>query len=235
MVVVHATSTHDARFSTKRGVDEAVRYAKEKGIPILYLQDDTPGQFYFMEDCDPDHWVFSQGGEISFDVAPTHLYIIGGHLELCMSTALHDILYQWAKKSPRNMTVTYLMDAIYSNGKMIDSADPFWDDFVRFANIIAYGRPGGEHWLKLTLLETMGIIQREAHEFEYIKQILPRWDTTFPKTYQVEVQMNGSPKRVLRSAPGLHPPTLLFRFFDSALTLTGPTCASGTGLPTCSP
>jgi hypothetical protein len=235
MIAVHSTSTHDARFSTKRGLDEAVRFAKSKGIPVIYLQDDTPEQFYFMEDCEPDYWAFSQGGEINFEVLPTNLYIVGGHLELCMSAALHDILYQWAKRTPQNLTVTYFMDGIYSNGKVIDKTDPFWNDFVRFSDIITYGRPGGEHWMKLTLLETMGIILREDHELEYIKQILPRWDTTFPEEYRVVVQMNGSPQKVLRTAPGWSPPTLAFRFFDSALNLSSPFCTDQRYAPSCAP
>jgi hypothetical protein len=219
MIVVHESSTYDARFSTKRGVDEAVRLAKARKIPVIYLQDDTPEEFYFMEDCHPDYWVFSAGGEIRFDVTASHLYIVGGHLELCMSTALHDIIQQWAKRAPRNYTITYLMDAIYSNGKMIDPSDPFYHDFDHFLSIITHGRPGGEHWPKLSLLETMGIIKKEEHELNYIMQILPRWDTTFPRNYRIEMQMNNSVKKVLRSAEGWSPPTVLFHFVDSALLL----------------
>ncbi|MDP2196612.1 MAG: hypothetical protein Q8J72_11585 [Rhodocyclaceae bacterium] len=227
MIVTHSTSTHDARFSTKRGLDEAVRFAKDNRIPIIYLQDDTPEAFYFMEDCAPDYWVFSQGGEISFDVTPSHLYIVGGHLELCMSATLHDVLYQWARRAPRNLTVTYFMDAIYSNGKLVEPDMPFYNDFQRFMGVVTYGRPGGEHWPKLSLLETMGIIVREDHEMEFLKQALPRWDTTFPASYRVELQLNDSVKKVLRPAAGWHPPTLLFHFVDSALNFTTPPPANG--------
>lgn len=221
MIVTHATSTHDARFSTKRGVDEAVRFAKAQRIPVIYLQDDTPQQFYFMEDCNPDYWVFSQGGEIRLDMTPAHLYIVGGHLEMCLSATLHDVIYNWAKKHPpRQLKITYFMDAIYSNGKMVDPSDPFWSDFQRFMSIVTYGRPGGEHWPKLSLLETLGVIRSQEHELEYLKQILPRWDTTFPDNWRIEVQLNDSVKKVLRAAPGWSPPTLLFRFVDSALSLT---------------
>lgn len=227
MIVVHASSTYDARFSTKRGVDEAVRFAKSKKIPVIYLQDDTPEQFYFMDDCAPDYWVFSEGGEIRFDVPPSHVYIAGGHLELCVSASLNAILHQWAQKSARKIQVTYLMDAIYSNGKVIDPSDPFYRDFTKFLDIVTYGRPGGEHWPKLSLLETMGIIAREDHELEYIKQILPRWDRTFPKTYRIEVKLNDSVTKVLQSAPGWKPPTLLFHLVDSAINLSTPRSPGG--------
>lgn len=222
MLVVHQSSTYDARHSTKRGVDEAVKFAKNQQIPLIYLQDDTPDEYYFMADCEPDYWVYSQGGEIRFTMKAQHLYIVGGHLELCLSASLHDIIYQWSKQAPRSHTITYFMDAIYSNGKMIDPSDPFYGDFSRFMNIVTYGRPGGEHWPKLSLLETMGIIIKPEHELEYIKQILPRWDTTFSDEYQIEVQINDRPKAVLRAGPGWNPPTVLFRFFDSALGLSDP-------------
>jgi hypothetical protein len=222
MIVTHSTSTHDARFSTKRGLDEAVRFAKSRRIPVIYLQDDSPETYYFMEDCNPDHWVFSQGGEITFEVAPSHLYIVGGHLELCLSETLHDVIYKWAKRAPRNLSVTYFMDAIYSNGKSIEPEAPYYRDFLRFMGIVSYGRPGGEHWPKLSLLETMGVIVREDHEMEYLKQVLPRWDTTFPASYRVELQLNDSVKKVIRPADGWRPPTLLFHFVDSALNLTTP-------------
>jgi hypothetical protein len=222
MIVTHATSTHDARFSAKRGVDEAVRFAKDRGIPVIYLADDTPEKFYYMEDCQPDYWAFSQGGEIGFAVPPAHLYIVGGHLELCLSATLHDVIYQWAQHPPRNLTITYFMDAIYSNGKLIDPSDPFYSDFQRFMGVVTYGRPGGEHWPKLTLLETLGVIKREDHELEYLKQALPRWDTTFPPQYRIELQLNHSVKKVLRPAPGWNPPTVLFHFVDSALNLASP-------------
>ncbi|MCF8178446.1 MAG: hypothetical protein K9J74_08055 [Sulfuritalea sp.] len=222
MIVVHASSTYDSRLATKRGIDDAVNFAKNKGIPVIYLQDDSPQRFYFMEDCNPDYWVFSQGGEISFDVPPTHLYIVGGHLEMCLSIALHDVLLQWSKRPAHDLTVTYFMDAIYSNGKLIDPSDPFYGDFAKFMKVVTYGRPGGEHWPKLSLLETMGVIAKEAHELEYIKQALPRWDRTFPENFRVEVKLNDSVNKILRPASGWRPPTLRFHFVDSANNLDNP-------------
>ena len=69
MIVVHASSTFDSRFATKRGTDEAIRFARDRKIPLVYLQDDSPEQYYFLDDCAPDYWVFSEDGEIKFDVA----------------------------------------------------------------------------------------------------------------------------------------------------------------------
>lgn len=236
LVVVHASSSFDARFSSKRGVDEAVRFAKSRHIPVLYLQDDSPDQFYYMEDCSPDYWVYSQGGEINIDLSgPSHLYIVGGHLELCMATTLNAIIEQWSQNQTRNRKVTYFMDAIYSNGKMIDSTDPFYHDFDRFMEVVAYGRPGGEHWPKLSLLETMGVILDEEHEMDYITQILPRWDRTVPDTYQVEVTLDQSRKKVLRTAPGWNPPLFSFHFVDSAINLQFPNCSLGSYGGECAP
>lgn len=219
MIVTHATAAHDARYATKRGVDEATRFAKDRRIPLVYLHDDGPDQLYFMDDCEPDYWVRSEGGEVRFELPVSQVYVAGGHLELCLSTTLHDVLYAWARQPRRNLVVTYLMDAIYSNGKSVEESDPYYKDFLRFMSVVTYGRPGGEHWPKLSLLETMGVIQNEQHELEYLTKVLPRWDRTLPSGYRIELQLNDSVVKVLRPAPGWNPPTLRFRFVDSALNL----------------
>ncbi len=152
MIVVHQSSVHDARFATKRGVDEAVRFAKSRKMPAIYLQDDTPDELY----------------------------------------------------------------------RMIEPTDPYHADDDRFLGIVTWGRPGGEHWPKLSVLETKGIVRREDHELDYIRKILPRWDRTFPDTYRIGAKMNDSVIKVLRTAPGWHPPTVLFHFVDSALNLDNP-------------
>ncbi len=217
LIVTHASSLFDGRVSAKRGIDEAVRFARNEGIPIVYLQDDSPGKYYYMEDCNPAYWVYSGGGEVTFDVEPENVYIVGGHLEQCMSTTVHDVIYNWAKKPPRNRSITYFMDGIYSNGKLVDPSDPFYGDFDKFMGVVTYGRSGGEHWPKLTLLETMGVIRREDHQMEYLMQALPHWERTFSPEYRIELQLDDSVKKVLQAAPGWKPPTILFRFIDSAL------------------
>jgi hypothetical protein len=219
MIVTHASSLYDARLSTKRGLDEATRFAKQRRIPLVYLQDDSPAEYYFMQDCNPDYRVLSIDGDIRFDAMPAHVYVAGGHLEMCLSNTLHDVLSAWAKQPGRDLTVTYLMDAIYSNGKSIEEGDRFYRDFQNFMSVVTHGRPGGEHWPKLTLLETLGIIVRDEDEYDYLKRILPRFDRTLPADYRVELQINDSIARVVRPAKGRNAPTLRFHFVDSALAL----------------
>lgn len=219
LIVTHASAQFDPRFSSKRGLNEATTYARHKKIPIIYLHDDGPQQDYFMDECDPKYWVQSEEGELPFDVTPSHVYVAGGHLEKCLSTTVHDILYSWAKQPKRDLTLTYLMDAIYSNGKLVEPSDPFFRDFEVFMRAATYGRPGGERWPKLNLLETMGVINKEEHELEYLKKALPHYARTMPPGYRVELQLNDSVVKVLQPGPGWHPPTLKFHFVDSALKL----------------
>jgi hypothetical protein len=127
-------------------------------------------------------------------------------------------LFKWSEQVPRKRSITYFMDAVYTNGKLVDPSDPFYEDFQKFMAVIMYGRPQGEHWPKLSLLESMGVIRREDHELEYLKQALPRYDRTLPH-YQVEVQMNDSAIKVLQPAMGWYPATLRFNFIDSALNI----------------
>jgi hypothetical protein len=221
MIVTHGTSFHDSRLATKRGIDEAVLYAKNHKIPIVYLQDETPPQFYFMQDCEPDYWVRSEGGELGFEIEANHVYIVGGHLELCLSVTVHDVLQSWAKQKKSKVTLTYLMDGIYSNGKNLDRDAPYYRDFEKFMSVVTYRRPGGEHWPKLTLLETLGVIREEADELKYIKDILPHYDRTMAG-YRVELTMNDSVVKLLQSSKvgGWTPPTIRFEFLDSAIDLS---------------
>ena len=220
LIVTHPSSAHDARLASKRGVDEAVRFAKGQRIPVVYLQDDGPEHLYFVDDCAPDHWIASEGGEIAFPTLPPHVFVAGGHLELCLSHTLHDVLLTWVRQPggpPRRLTLTYLMDAIYSNGREIEEHDPWYEDFRRFMSVVTYGRPGGEHWPKLTLLETLGVIRKESHELAYLRKTLPHWARTVPENYRVEIVLNESAPVVLRDARGWNPPTLRFHFVDSAV------------------
>jgi len=219
LIVTHATSAHDARLATKRGLDEAIRFAKSRRIPVVYLKDDSGDEYYFMEDCRPDYWVLSAAGEIPFNLLPPHVYVTGGHLEFCLSATLNDVIRIWSRQPKRNLTVTYLMDAIYSNGNSVEESDPYYADFQKFMGVVTYGRPGGAHWPKLTLLETMGVIQKEEHELQYLTKTLPPYARVLPTDYRVELKLNSSVVKVLHSAPGWNPPTLRFNFVDSAINL----------------
>jgi hypothetical protein len=222
LIVTHPSSDFDARLASKRGIDDAVRFAKSHRIPVVVLQDDAPAASYFMDECNPEYRIVSSGGEITFNVMPSHVYVVGGHLELCLGRTVNDIILQWSRQTPRakdNLTVTYLMDAIYANGKAIEEDDQFYKSYARFMEIVTWGRPAGEHWPKVTLLETMGIIGGGAEQMDFLKRILPRYDRTMPDAYRVELRLNHEPAQILRQASGWFPPTLRFEFFSSFLEL----------------
>jgi hypothetical protein len=216
LVVTHASNVFEPRYATKHGIDSIVRFAKERKIPVIYLVDDSPIQTYFFDDCAPDHWVNSIDGDITFPVEVDHIYLAGGHVELCLSRSIHDLLLQASRRPGKSLSVTYVMDAVYSNGKTIQPSDPFYSDFVSFMGVVTYGRPGGERWPKLTLLEATGIIKRPEWDYMYLEELLPRWDRTFPENYRVELQMDDLIVKVLRPGAGFSSPTIKFHFIDSA-------------------
>jgi hypothetical protein len=217
MIVTHASSNDDGRIATKLGVDQAIRYAKQHRIPVVYLQDDRPENAYFMEDCNPDYWVYSTG-EVEFDVPASRLYLIGGHLEECMSATVHDVLLNWSRKPRRNLTVTYFMDGIFSNGRYIEASDPYNVRYQRFLNVVTYNKPAGEHFQKITLLETMGLIRNEKQQYEYLQRVLPHFERTLPD-YRVELKLMDSPVRIIQRGKGDRPPVLRFHFIDSAISV----------------
>lgn len=215
LIVTHATAFHDARYATKPGVDQAVRYAKANGIPVVYLQDDGAPDQYFAADCFPDYRVYAPDGEIRFDVPATHVIVAGGHLELCLANTMNDVLDRWAKQPPKRRRMTIVMDAVYSNGRLVDEGDPYYADLQRFMNIVTYGRPGGETWPKLTLLETMGVIGRLQRERDYLRRILPHWERSMPADVRVKLKLAGAEKEILRKGDGAAP-SLVFHLVDTA-------------------
>ena len=119
----------------------------------------------------------------------------------------------------RDLTITFVMDAIYSNGKSFEETDRYYNDFLKFMSIVTHGRPQGEHWPKLTLLEIMGIIIKEEHELDYLKKLLPRYDRTMPADFRVQITLNDSMPKILQPGRGFRPPTLRFEFVDSTVDM----------------
>lgn len=230
MIVTHPTAKYDPRLASKRGVEEAVRFARSKRIPVVYLADrgDASADQYFIDDCSPDYWAYSEDGEIRFDVRATHVYVVGGHLEVCLSNTLVDVLQKWAKQPGQSRTVTYFMDGIYSNGKDIGETDPYYRDYVSFMGVVTYGKPRDEQWAKLTLLETIALIVNQRRQQEYLQRVLPFYQKLLPGDYRVQVELNGTPVRVLQAGRGAKPPVLRFQFIDSVSALAAPSHAAST-------
>ena len=228
MIVTHPTAKYDPRLASKRGVEDALRFARAKRIPVVYLADrgNASADHYFIDDCSPDYWVYSEEGEVRFDVRATHLYVVGGHLEVCLSNTLSDVLQKWSKQPGQNRVVTYFMDGIYSNGRGIGASDPYHWGYMTFLNAVAYGKPHDEQWAKITLLETMGLIANPARQHDYLRRMLPFYQKMLPSDYRVEVELNGTPARVLQPGRGARPPVLTFQFIDSALAVSAQTHAS---------
>jgi hypothetical protein len=42
--------------------------------------------------------VYSEDGSIKFDVAASHVYVVGGNLELCLAQTLNDVFAELGKK-----------------------------------------------------------------------------------------------------------------------------------------
>jgi hypothetical protein len=219
LIVTHASYGFDARLSSKRGIDEAVRYARRNDMPVIYLEGDEQPEQYFVDDCEPDYRTFSEGGELPLEIHSREVYAVGGHIEICMSQTLHDVLQSWARNPVPRQRMTLFMDGVYSNGKSIQPDDPYYEAFTTFIGIVTYGRPGGESWPKLNLLETLGIIVAPLQQYAYLERILPHYERTFPSNYRVELQLNDAPPRVLQKGSSRNPPIFQFRFVDSALGL----------------
>lgn len=216
LIVTHASPVYDPQYSTKRGVDEATSFAKSKGIPTVYLKDSYSGDEYFTADCSPDYWVQSENGELSFQVPSSRVLVAGGHLEQCLFHTVNDVLASWAEQPKRNLTMTFLMDAIYSSGDLVKDSDAYAGNFSLYMRAMTYRHAEDEPWPKVSLLQTLGMINNEDSELEFLTRTLPNFNEVLPADYRVELQLNDSTVRVLKQAQGKDAPTLRFQFVDSA-------------------
>jgi hypothetical protein len=216
LLVTHASSTYDTRLSSKLGIDRAVRFARQMGIPVIYLEDKTPEAQYFTADCSPDYRVFSRDGELPFEVKATHVYVVGGHLEHCLARTVEGVVNSWARQRVRDRTLTFLMDGIYTTGELIEESDPFYKDFTQFKRAIAHRRTDADPMPKLTLLETLGLIDEEETEIEFVKRALPYSGEVLTSTYEVELSLNNTLTRKIPTEPGSALGRIRFNFQDSA-------------------
>lgn len=216
LIVTHPSTRFDGRMASKVGMDHAVRVAKEKKIPVLYLQDDGDEREYFFDDCQPDHWLFSGGGEINIPVMPSHVYTVGGHWELCQNFTLNDVMMHWQRQPKADRTFTVYMDAVYMKASMsFEPSDPYYSDFQRFIGIVNYDRGGESFNNKISMIEAMGIIIQEDKQEDFLIRSLPRYDRTLPD-YRVELKLNQRLARVLQKGKGPNPPVLTFEFKSTA-------------------
>jgi hypothetical protein len=215
LVVTHASSNFDARYATKYGVDNAVDFARNRRMPVLYLEDDDAPSSYFAEECAPDYRVFSEDGELPIEIRSREVYVVGGHIELCLGRTLQDIVASWARRPTAHLKLTFFMDGIYSNGKSIRDSDPYAKAVDGFLKIVSHGRGGRETWSKLTLLETLALIPGNEQRYDYLRRVLPNYES-LPSNYRVELQLNDEPPRLLRQGNQRSNMRLQFRFVDTA-------------------
>ena len=219
LIVTHASGTYDTRLSSKRGVDEAISFAKRKGIPVIYLQDKTPEAEYFMTDCRPDYRVFSQDGELPFEVKASHVYVVGGHLEQCLYRTVEGVINSWARQQIEDRTLTFLMDGIYSTGELVEEQDSYYSDFQKFTRAVGHRRTDADPMPKITLLETLGVIDKEDGEIDFLARTLPNYGAVLSAAYRAELRLNKSLVKKIESEQDDTVASIHFDFVDSAVRL----------------
>ncbi|MEZ5651016.1 MAG: hypothetical protein R3E87_10760 [Burkholderiaceae bacterium] len=215
LLVTHASSAYDSRLATKRGLDELLRRARAARIPAIYLADDSPPDAYFPADCQPNAWVFSEGGELRFQTDADHVLLAGGHLEICLNRTIHALLDQWARRRPRDRRLTLVADAIYANAREIDELTPYFKDVSRFLDVVASARPGGEHWRKLTMLELMTLIRDDVQRRDYLASVLPHDARAMPAPWRIVMRWDGRRELELRASRGPTAATLVLEVVDT--------------------
>ena len=217
LVVTHATSMYDARLATKRGLDALVGHARLARLPVIYLADDSPPATYFADDCRPTAWWFSEGGELAAGIDTDTVLLAGGHLEICLRRTVFALLDQWSILPPRDRTIRLVADAVYSNGRDVPAQAPYAAEVSRFLDVVAAGRPGGEHWRKLTLLETLSLIRAPDAGLAWLAETLPAGSRVLPPGWRIRLVLDGTHRAVLREPRGRATATLTYDVVPSMI------------------
>lgn len=218
LLVTHPSSQWDGRFSSKAGMDSAIRFAKTNALQVVYLQDPDlkeTNSTYFFSDCQPDYWVSSDGGEFSFSVPSQVVYAVGGHWELCQNQSVDNLLQAWSKMPLMDRTVYQVMDGIYSFGVKFERQDPWYEDFRRFMEIIGYAstRPSSR-FAKMTLSEALGIIKDSEGQKKFLARTHYQTQGLDPK-YRVELRLYGQTFEVLQPGLGSDAPVIAIDYIAS--------------------
>lgn len=219
VIVTHASTYWDGSFSSKAGINSAVAFAKRSHLSVVYLQDDAPESkpTYFYADCKPDYWISSSGGEFSFPIAASHVYTVGGHFEACQLTTMASLLRGvWQPlQQNKDVVLTEVMDALYSDASFVESTDAYFPDVMRFLDVLSYNNPRDPIPLRhLSVLQTMGLIQKPALQVEFLKRSLT-WLNGLTTKHKVDLYVNGKFIETVRAGKGSNPPTLKIEFKNS--------------------
>lgn len=225
VIVTHASTYWDGSFSSKAGINSAVAFGKRNHYPVIYLQDDARESepTYFYADCKPDYFVSSSAGEFSFEITASHVYTVGGHFEACQATSMASLMRGVWKPLQQNKDVilTEVMDALYSDGSNVKEDDAYAADVQRFLEILSYNNPRDPIPLQhLNVLQTMGIIKKQSLQVAFLKRSLT-WLNGLQSKHKVDLYLNGQFIETIRAGKGSTPPTFKIEFKNSLYNESG--------------
>ncbi len=124
----------------------------------------------------------------------------------------------WRKNAfGKSLTFTQIMDGLYTYGGYFRASDSFYSDFQRFMEIVFYGNPRQEWYVrKLNLLESMGIVKDPLKQIEFLKRNLPPYSQF--TGYEVELWLNGKKVEVLQKGASGTSPVMKLEFVNSVYT-----------------
>lgn len=225
VIATHPSTLWDGYFSSKAGMDSAVAFGKRNNYPVIYLQDDSSESkpTYFYSDCNPDYWIASSGGEFAFQVTASHVYTVGGHFEACQWTTMAQLMNgTWQPlQQNKDVTLTEVMDGIYSDGSYVKASDSYNKELESFFEILSYNNPRDKIPLQhLNILQTMGIIKSHALQVAFLKRSL-NWLGGLTTNHKVDLYMNGEFVETLRPGRGRSPPLFKLEFKNSLYKESG--------------
>ncbi len=210
LIVTHPSTIWDGHYTSKLGMDAAVRIAKAQNIPVVYLAGNSEPESYFFSDCNPKYWVSSSGGEFSFKVPVKHVYSVGGHWEYCQKTTMADLMEQWSGPTRGDLKVTQVLDGLYTMGDTVRRSDSYYDALTQFIKM--FDAPGVN--ARANMFQVQRLVNDEAKFIELLKRNLPPYQRLHSE-YRVELILNGKKIEDLQAGTGATSPVLTLEFVDT--------------------
>ena len=117
VVVTHLTTEFDLLATLEPLAEQYLAcQAADPDVQVVYLENTSDRAFrYYVRDIPPDYTVFSNAGEVPFEIPTNRVSIIGGYYSLCFQNTVADVLIRW-KGREDDLTVTIIAPLIYEGG-----------------------------------------------------------------------------------------------------------------------
>lgn len=202
LIVTHATSEFDEKNRAKRKTNETIQRFLNQNYNVVYLQGDAYPEKYYYQNCRPDYYVLSYGGEFFFDFSASEVTSIGGHWQACQLITTRKIISNMQEMPQKKFILTQVMEAIYTYGKIsVYREDPYYQKVMNKISSLETN--------KLTLQDIINEISNLDLKLDFLERMVDHFE--IPSNFHVEINYKNN-KKIIYQAPDKFTKSLIVEF-----------------------